>query len=268
PSLISGFQIVRKIGQGGMGIVYEAMDQALQRKVALKKMRDEISDDPREKNRFLKEARTVASLKHPHIIEIYSIQEMSNGLYLVFEYVSGQTMDEMLGERKNFVVNESFQLLKPVAQALDYAHGNGIVHRDLKPSNIMVSHTREVKVMDFGIARQVQDTLSKMSRWELVGTLSYMAPEQHRGEYCKESDIYSLGICFYEMLSGTTPFKGDQAYSLKEQRKYDALSRIFPSLSPKINLVMDKVLEPLPKNRFHSATEFLSSLEEALTPRA
>lgn len=207
PGGIVGFQIVRQLGQGGMGVVYEAFDRALERRVALKRMKDDISADPRERRRFLKEARLVAALKHPNVIEIHSVIEQGADLYLVFEYVQGETLSAVLERRGKLAPGEALSFLKPVAAALDYAHSMGIVHQDLKPSNILVSR-EGVKVMDFGIARRLQETLSTMSRGEVVGTPAYMAPEQAVGRVLPAADVYALGVCAYQMVSGSLPPPG------------------------------------------------------------
>lgn len=258
-----GFELVRQVGRGGMGEVYEAMDLALQRRVAVKRMRPEIAADARERKRFIKEARTVASLKHPNIIEIHSVVEDNDDLFLVFEYLPGETLDRILAGRGRLPVPEALARSREIAAALDYAHAEGVVHQDLKPANVIVS-PHGAKVMDFGIARRVQETLSTLSRAEVVGTPAYMAPEQERGEFLKESDIYALGLCAYEMLSGGSAFRGGTSYMLKAEGKFAPLSSSAPWLPGSVDGAIAKALAPDPAQRYRSAGAFVADLEAAL----
>ncbi len=257
-----GFQVVRTLGQGGMGIVYEAVDMALQRTVALKKMRDEIGANPRERARFLKEARVVAGLRHPNIVEIYSIQENDDGLFLVFERVPGQTLHERLASG---ALNpaDAVALLRQVASALDYAHAQGVVHQDLKPANIMV-HGAGVKVMDFGIARRVQETLSTMSRVEVAGTPAYMSPEQEQGVGVgPATDLFALGVCAYEVLTGRLPFPNGGIMA-KAQGLYRPATDATP-LPRAVDVELGRALAPRPEGRHASAAAFVDALARSLS---
>jgi tRNA A-37 threonylcarbamoyl transferase component Bud32/tetratricopeptide (TPR) repeat protein len=256
-----GFQVVKTLGAGGMGVVYEAVDLALQRTVALKKMRDEVAANPRERARFLKEARVVAALRHPHIVEIYSIQENSDGLFLVFERVPGETLHERLGQGA-LRPADALPLLRQVAAALDYAHSQGVVHQDLKPANIMV-HGGAVKVMDFGIARRVQETLSTMSRVEVAGTPAYMSPEQEQGGAVgPAADLFALGVCAYEMLTGRLPFP-QGGLAAKAQGLYLPASQDTP-LPKGVDGELARALAAAPQGRHASATAFVDALARAL----
>jgi serine/threonine protein kinase len=229
--------------------VYEAVDLALQRTVALKKMRDEVAANPRERARFLKEARVVAALRHPHIVEIYSIQENSDGLFLVFERVPGETLHERLGQGA-LRPADALPLLRQVAAALDYAHSQGVVHQDLKPANIMV-HGGAVKVMDFGIARRVQETLSTMS------------PEQEQGGAVgPAADLFALGVCAYEMLTGRLPFP-QGGLAAKAQGLYLPASQDTP-LPKGVDGELARALAAAPQGRHASATAFVDALARAL----
>ncbi|MBI5631254.1 MAG: protein kinase [Elusimicrobia bacterium] len=258
---LMGFQILNTLGRGGMGVVYEAMDEVLQRKVAVKKMRDEIAGDPQARRRFLKEARTVASLKHPNIVEIHSVLENGQDLYLVFEHVEGAPLHSLIEPSRPLPLHQALEYSRQIAQALDYAHAQGIIHQDLKPSNIMIAQNR-VKVMDFGIARKAQETLSTLSMAQPVGTPGYMAPEQEQGQFFKESDIYSFGVCFYEMLAGKVPFSG-LSFFQKVQKTYEPLSRANAKVPTAVDTVMEKALSLLPKDRHHSAQAFVQDVERA-----
>ncbi|MBI5595819.1 MAG: protein kinase [Elusimicrobia bacterium] len=260
---VGGFEVTGKLGQGGMGEVFEAVDRALDRKVAIKKMRSEIADDPRARKRFLKEARTVAALRHPNIIEIHSVLEEGDGLYLVFEVLGGDTLRGVLQDRGVLPLPEAVDLAAQVAGALDYAHGRGTVHQDLKPDNIMVEDGR-AKVMDFGIARRVQDTLSTMTRNEVVGTPIYMAPEQESGVVAPSVDVFALGCCLYEMLTGLPPFTGSSPLQAKLNRVFVPAGRVNPLVTPALDVVLARALEPDPRNRFATAGELVAALRGAV----
>ena len=261
---VGGYRVIKALASGGMGIVYEGVDKALDRRVAIKKMRDEIRNDPTERERFLSEARMVASLHHPNIVEIYEILEDGFDAYLVFEYVDGKTLHELLAVRKRLPLREAACVMQGTAAALDYAHARGMVHRDLKPSNIMVTRELKVKVMDFGVARQGerdQDGLAMTNT--VVGTPSYMAPEQFEGKVCRGSDVYALGICMYEMVTGELPFSGEGGcvQLAKLNKTYVPPSRLMDGLPTGFDDVLDKVLEPDSEKRWKSAAEFAAALK-------
>jgi tRNA A-37 threonylcarbamoyl transferase component Bud32 len=258
----AGFQILKTLGQGGMGVVYEAMDLGLQRAVALKKLRAEIADSPRERSRFLKEARTVAALKHPNIVEIHAIHEDAEGLFLVFEKVQGETLHERLG-RGPLAPAEAVGLLRQVGRALDYAHHAGVVHQDLKPANMMVAGDA-VKVMDFGIARRVAETMSTLSRVEVAGTPAYMAPEQERGGAVgPAADVFALGACAYETLTGKTPFPSG-GMMMKAEKMYRPATDVNPALPSGMNEVIARALDPEPAKRWPTAGSFVEALARSL----
>lgn len=256
------YKIERKIGEGGMGIVYEAIDQSLERTVAIKKMNDEIKVNDREKQRFLEEARTVAMLHHPNIVEIHTIFEEDDNIYLVFEHVNGVTLDKMLDKEVRLPFAKARAIFDDAARALSYAHSKNVVHRDMKLSNIMISAEGEVKVMDFGLARHAYEALarSSSSRGEVVGSPAYMAPEQDLGVSSKESDIYALGVCLYEALTGGLPFKGPDFHRQKEHRLYQPAGAAVPGLPAAVDELIAKVLAPDPGDRFKTAEEFREAL--------
>jgi tRNA A-37 threonylcarbamoyl transferase component Bud32 len=256
-----GFRIVKTLGQGGMGVVYEAVDLSLQRTVALKKLRSEIADNPRERGRFLKEARTVAGLKHPNIVEIHAIHEDAEGLFLVFERVPGESLHERLG-RGPMHPGDAVAFLKQIASALDYAHAQGVVHQDLKPANVMMNGG-QAKVMDFGIARRVLETLSTMSKIEIAGTPAYMSPEQEQGVVTPSADVFALGACAYETLTGSLPFPTG-GMMLKAQKMYRKPSEAAPGLKPGVDVAIARALEPRPEDRWPSASSFVDALSRAL----
>jgi tetratricopeptide (TPR) repeat protein len=265
--LQGGFKILRVLGNGGMGIVYEAQDKALDRKVAIKKMREEIQQDERERARFLQEARLVAKMHHPNIVDIHSIVEDDGELYLVFEHVEGETLDQVMNRKQRLSVKEAQYIFRGVCHALEYAHQKAVIHRDLKPSNIMITTEGRVKVMDFGIARQAKDALLKSTKTNHVaGTPQYMAPEQEEGTVRVESDIFSLGACLYEVLTGERPYDGPSTTASKMNKRYTRAARVRKELPAEIDKLIDDALEPDPDRRVRSVAEFRARLEAIAAP--
>ena len=251
------YTIKRKIGSGGMGMVYEAVDQSLERKVAIKKMNDEIKVNEREKQRFLQEARMVALLQHPNIVEIYTIFEEEGNVYLVFEYIAGRTLDVILADEVRMSFERSKSVFDDVSKALIYAHSKDIVHRDLKLSNIMIDDEEGfVKVMDFGLARKAMESMARLTNAEIVGSPAYMAPEQDSGASGKQCDVFALGVCLYEILTGDLPFKGPDFHDQKEQKLYTPVSSIAPAVPDGVDELIAKTLEPDPEKRFKSVEQW------------
>lgn len=266
--LEEGYQLGRAVGHGGMGVVYEAFDKTLERRVAVKVLRDELKLDEKAKQRFLEEARTVAGLHHPGIVDIHSIVDDEAGLYLIFEFVEGRTLEQALRERGRLSLPEAKALLKQVCQALDFAHKHGVVHRDLKPGNIMLTEQGS-KVMDFGISRHAREAIASISPAESAtahGTPHYMAPEQQFGAVRKESDVYSLGACLYEMLTGQPPFPAPSGPDMKLNRDYPKASTLAPELPPAVDPLIDMALHPDPDHRIRSPHDFWALLERIKTP--
>jgi len=253
PLIVNKYELIREMGRGGMGIVYEAVNKQLDKKVAIKKMREEVSLNPREKKKFLREAKISAKLHHSNIVDIYDIIEEDGVVYLVFEYVNGKTLEEILNERQKLNVKESIDVILQVCKALQFAHNERIVHRDLKPSNIMITSDNSFKVMDFGIAREAKNTVSRVSGGkDTSGTLAYMAPEQELGTYDAKADIFSLGVCLYEMLTGELPFKGPNFYLQKEKMTYRKIREINPEIPQEIESIIDKCLQADKEKRYTS----------------
>jgi tetratricopeptide (TPR) repeat protein len=262
-ALEEGYKVIREVGIGGMGIVYEAVDKALDRKVAIKKMRDEIHNDPRERERFLSEARIVAGLHHPNIVDIHNVFDDEGELFMVFEYVEGSTIDQILSKKGKLSISEAQFIIHGVTAALSYAHTKGIIHRDLKPSNIMITKDGMVKVMDFGIARQAKDAMAASTKTNTVaGTPHYMAPEQEQGIVRKESDMFALGACLYEMLTGERPYPAPATTASKISKSYQKPSRVASNLPPELDAFMDAALEPDPDQRIQTASEFRTRLDD------
>lgn len=254
----------REIAKGGMGIVYEATDKNLGRRVAVKKMREELRTDPRERERFLKEARTVASLQHPNVVQIFEVVEDGLDAYLVFEFVDGETLHDRLRRLKRLSLPDTAKILAGVCAAVECAHGRAMTHRDLKPSNIMIARDGLVKVMDFGIARHAKDALTKLSMTNTVcGTPPYMAPEQEQGMVCKESDVFSLGVLAYELLSGALPFEGAPGAMLlaKMSGRYEPVAKRVKELPAGVDEALARALRPDPAKRYRRPSELATALE-------
>ena len=271
----SSFRIVRAISEGGMGVVYEAVDTNLDRRVAVKRMRDALKT-PKDQEDLIKEAKTVASLHHPNIVDIHAVVSQGGETYLVFEFVEGKTLDQVVTERTRLALRDVKALLDPICRALEYAHGRGIIHRDLKLQNVMLTEHGQVKVMDFGIARQVSlrkqaaETVGAGEAGKtaedygvtrtLLGTPLYLSPEAEFGVVRPEVDVFALGVMFYRMLSGDWPFPPPASADMKLNRRYEKVSARVPGVAAGVDELVDRALDPDPEKRIHSAQEFRAKL--------
>ncbi|MFA6317976.1 MAG: serine/threonine-protein kinase [Elusimicrobiota bacterium] len=243
------FELLEPLGRGGMGYVYKARDKTLDRIVALKRVLTSGNRD-RDLPRLLREeAKVVASLEHPYIVVLHEIVEDEGSLYLVFSHVDGETLQEVLARERILPPAEAVRVLRFAAEALAFAHSRGVVHRDVKPANLMRDRFGYVKLMDFGIARHVRESLHGKARGDdpfLAGTPAYMAPEQQAGSSVPRSDVYGLGVTAYEMLSGSLPFSGPDMRRLKEEGRFAALPKATPVL---LAGLVASCLKPDPKDR-------------------
>jgi serine/threonine-protein kinase len=265
---LEGYDIIEKIGEGGMGQVYKAVHRRLDRSVAIKRLAPHLSQNQDMLKRFLQEARLQARLPHPNVVSIFDLIENEQGVFLIMEYVEGQTAKEMLLARGQLSLAEALMIAEGVLNGLAFMHRNGVVHRDIKPSNIMVSVAGTVKVTDFGIARLVDEETGLTRFGGGIGTLHYMAPELIKsGEVSFAIDIYSLGATLHELLSGTPPFIGNTDLEIMMGH----LERVPQSLD---HLAVDdvgracrdlvaKALAKAPADRFDSAESFLAAVREA-----
>ncbi|MGN1058416.1 MAG: protein kinase [Candidatus Avelusimicrobium sp.] len=251
------YDFIRQIGEGGMGKVYEAYDKVLKRKAAIKRVRPELVRSAYVREQFLSEARMVALLRHPCIVEIYTVIESESALYLVFEYVDGQTLETRLDIDGRLPFSKAKQIFEYVCRGLHYAHSQDIIHCDLKPGNIMIYGNDQAKVMDFGVAKKSVD--HETGARTVAGTPAYMAPEQQKGFMRKQSDVYSLALCLYEALVGQVPWTV-KGFDIANKKIVPA-SKLAPHIPPAVDGLLADALKEDPKERIQSIDEFWSRLE-------
>src|SRR5215217_477248 len=265
------YRLDEKIGSGGMSSVYRAFDPTLERWVAIKLMHRDISHDPDQLERFRREARTVAQLNHPHVVTVIDAGEDDGAPYIVFEYVEGETLKERIRRLGRLPVSEAVAYAIEIGRALDAAHASRLVHRDVKPQNVLIDRDGRAKVTDFGIARSLEaQGLTATGR--VLGTTDYVSPEQALGhEVTEQSDIYSLGIVLYEMLTGETPFQADTqvAVAMKHVREpLPDVQRRRPECSAALAAVVERATAKEIHNRYPSVGEMVHDLEEVLAIEA
>jgi len=275
------YEIGAVIGRGGMAEVHEGRDLRLGRRVAIKILRPDLAKDPSFQARFRREAQSAASLNHPNIVAVYDTgqdtlsPEGDNGEpavvvpYIVMEFVDGMTLRQIVASGRRLLPERALEITAGILSALDYAHRHGIVHRDIKPANVMLTRTGDVKVMDFGIARAINDVSSTMtSASAVMGTAQYLSPEQARGEVVDaRSDLYSTGVVLFELLTGRAPFTGDSAVAIAYQHvsEMPAIpSTIDPGVSPEIDAVVMRALAKRADDRYQSASDFRADVERAI----
>jgi eukaryotic-like serine/threonine-protein kinase len=270
PDRIGSCRIVGEIGSGGMAVIYKAIQEPLGREVAIKALKPSIALDSQFAARFEREARFMASLQHENILHVYDFVNDGNALYIVMEYVQGIDLYDLLQTSQRLSVEISAIIALQVARALDYAHFRGIIHRDIKPANIIISHHGEVKLMDFGIARD--HALADLTETGTgVGTPSYMSPEQILGDKLDfRSDIFSLGIVLYQMLTGAKPFVEDESRTVMQKIRLDryvAAHKVAPEVPSSLERILARCLEKLPANRYPSTQALVEDLMEFLAGR-
>ena len=265
--LADRYELKELIGQGGMADVYLAYDDILKREVAVKILRSSLTGDPIYITRFHREARAAASLCHRNIVEIYDVGEEDDLYYIVMEYVRGQTLKELINKRGALHYVEAVDIMKQVASATALAHSMGIVHRDLKPQNILVTDSGIVKIADFGIA-SIQ-SLSQVTQTDtIMGSLHYLAPEIARGEKATpQSDIYALGVLFYELLRGDVPFNGESPVNIALKHMRDEIPSVRaynPAIPQSVENIIIKATAKNTNNRYQCADDMLDDLDTCL----
>jgi eukaryotic-like serine/threonine-protein kinase len=271
-TLLSGrFRLDEKIGSGGMSTVYLAFDPTLERWVAIKLMHRDISTDPDQLERFRREARAVARLSHPHVVTVIDAGEDDGTPYIVFEYVEGETLKERINRLGRLPVSEAVAYAIEIGRALSCAHSHRLVHRDVKPQNVLIDLDGRAKVTDFGIARSLEaQGLTATGR--VLGTTDYVSPEQAMGhDVTEQSDIYSLGICLYEMLTGEVPFKADTQVAVAMQHVREPLpdvQRRRPEISAALAAVIERATAKETRNRYATVDAMVHDLEQVLAIEA
>jgi len=270
------YRILRALGHGGMGEVYEAEDTKLGRRVALKLLPEALAADAERRERFVREARTVAALTHPNIVTLYAIEESGGRPFLAMELVEGPALADLI-PRDGLPLGRFLTLAIPIADALSAAHARGIIHRDLKPSNIMVTADGRVKVLDFGLAKLMEEatpeagltalpTRGLTGEGRILGTVAYMSPEQAEGKAIDaRTDLFSLGVILYEMACGDRPFKGDTSLSILSSILKDtprSVSEMRPALPRHLGRIIKRALSKDPEHRYQTAKDLRNDLQE------
>jgi eukaryotic-like serine/threonine-protein kinase len=272
-TLLSGrFRLEERVGSGGMSTVYRAFDETLERWVAIKILQNEIAEDDDQLERFRREARSVARLNHPHVVTVIDAGEDQGCPYIVFEYISGETLKERIRRLGRLPVPEALAYAIEIARALQAAHAERLVHRDVKPQNVLLDTDGRAKVTDFGIARSLEGGEGLTLAGRVLGTTDYVSPEQALGqEVTPQSDIYSLGIVLYEMLTGDVPFRADApvAVAMKHVREpMPDVQLARPEVSANTAAIVDYATAKETRNRYQTIEQMLNDLEGALALEA
>jgi serine/threonine-protein kinase len=263
------YEIVRSIGEGGMANVYLGVDTILNRNVAIKILRGDLASDEKFVRRFQREALSASSLSHPNIVEMYDVGEDNDQYYIVMEYIEGKTLKQLLKKRGFLTIPEVIDIMLQLTDGLAHAHDSYIIHRDIKPQNILILENGLVKITDFGIAVALNSSQLTQTN-SVMGSVHYLPPEQASGKGSTiKSDIYSLGIIMYELLTGKLPFKGENAIEIALKQLKDQMPNIrkqMTDIPQSIENIILKATAKNPKNRYHDAREMHEDLKTALDP--
>ncbi|MDQ7094759.1 Stk1 family PASTA domain-containing Ser/Thr kinase [Desulfosporosinus sp. PR] len=264
------YEVLERIGAGGMAIVYKAKDQLLNRVVTIKVLREQFATDEDFIRRFRREAQAVASLSHPNIVSVYDVGKEGDTEYIVMEYVEGRNLKEIIREYAPLSTDQTINLARQITGAIQNAHEHHIIHRDIKPHNILVTADGRAKVTDFGIARAVSSA-TVTHTGDIIGSVHYLSPEQAKGLQSNEqSDIYSLGIILYELITGKVPYDGETpiAIALKHLQEQPTLpSKINPRVDKELEQVIMRAIAKSPEQRYSSAKDLLEDLNHLLAGR-
>lgn len=263
------YEILERVGGGGMALVYKAQDLLLNRYVAVKVLRQQYVHDEEFIRRFRREAQSAASLSHPNVVSMYDVGQEGDNHYIVMEYVEGMTLNDLIREKAPLQVEDALHIATQICDALEHAHHNQIIHRDIKPHNILIGKNGRIKVTDFGIARATTSSTITQTG-SVVGSVHYFSPEHAKGiSTGAKSDLYSLGIVLYQMLTGKLPFLGESPISvaLKHlQENVEEPRKVNPLIPQSVENIILKAMRKNPDERYQSATDMLQDLETALDP--
>ena len=261
------YQIIKTLGEGGMANVYLAHDEILDRNVAVKVLRGDLANDEKFVRRFQREALSASSLSHPNIVEMYDVGEDDGGYYIVMEYVDGKTLKQVLKSRGKLSVTEVVDIMLQLTDGMAHAHDSYIIHRDIKPQNIMMLSNGVIKITDFGVATALNSTQLTQTN-SVMGTVHYLPPEQANGKGSTiRSDIYSMGIMMYELLTGHVPYKGESAVEIALKHLKEPIPSIrkeLPSIPQSIENIILKATAKNPKNRYEDARSMHEDIKTAL----
>lgn len=261
------YQIIKSIGEGGMANVYLAYDTILDRNVAVKVLRGDLSQDEKFVRRFQREALSASSLSHPNVVEVYDVGEDNGSYYIVMEYIEGKHLKELIKKRGKLTLSEVIDIMMQICDGLATAHDSYIIHRDIKPQNIMILDSGLVKITDFGIAMALNSTQLTQTN-SVMGSVHYLPPEQASGKgSTMQSDIYSMGILMYELLSGSLPFRGDNAVEIALKQLKEPIPNLktkIPELPNSIVNIVKRATAKNPKNRYSDAREMLEDIKTAM----
>jgi serine/threonine protein kinase len=267
--MLGPYRIINQVGRGGMATVYKAYQPSVDRYVAIKVLPSQLAESREFATRFQQEARIIAKLEHPHILPVFDYGESEGVAYFVMRYMDAGTLKERMIEGRPLPLNDIDKLFTQLADALSYAHSRGIVHRDLKPANVLIDSHDNVFLTDFGIAKLLESASPRLTQTDaIMGTPAYISPEQAQGHTVDQrSDIYSLGIILYEMVTGSVPFTAETPLAVLFKHISDPLpppSLVKPDIPPDIEQVLLKALAKDPRDRFATAAEFVAAWERAL----
>jgi serine/threonine protein kinase len=263
---LGDYRVLKVLGTGGMGMVYLAQDTRLDREVALKVMKPSVAANPQAKQRFLREAKACAALRHDHIITIYQVGEDRGVPFLAMEFLEGMPLDQWLSSGRKLTIPQILRIGREIAKGLAAAHEKGLIHRDIKPGNVWLDkHSGRVKILDFGLARTAKEDVNITQSGAIVGTPAYMAPEQARGEKVDgRCDLFSLGCVLYRLCTGDIPFKGEttmavlMALGMETQKPARDVNPLTP---PALSELIDRLLAKTPEQRPASAKEVVQAIQ-------